>query len=179
MIDLEFNFEENTSNKQSFLNDLKDIDVLWRLAKKDNTHKFYLLRLDRNEEAVSLYDLNNDFLERNNKLCYADCFLGFMFFVVFTNPPRNIQQMKKKLAVTLLKNRLSALVQSNDIFLEKISYIRATPVLNPRYAQANHWDMKYVEDKYCEDDDIIELLFNCSEMFEITDQLKGREDLVV
>ena len=79
-----------------------------------------------------------------------------------------IQEATKK-ALPFLKNYTSNKHDLYEIFRQKVEYIRISILDEQNYPeQADHWDLKYADEKCCKDEHIQKLLFNCTTVHNVS-----------
>lgn len=160
--DISFNFDDDLD---SYYNDpLYNVEFLFRMIGSGDYKTYYVLKPKEIEsKKISLFHLKDEFLNKNNHLCSNDCFLQFMFFIVMKDVELDHDYLTKRKIANLITRKIIQLANSDEIFRQKVEYIRIS-ILDEQYypEQANHWDLKYADEKYCKDEHIQTLLYNCT-----------------
>jgi hypothetical protein len=143
---------------------LFSVDYLWRSISSKDYKKYYILR-DVDSE-VSLFKMKET--KTNINLCSSDFFLQFYFYVV-NNKKAGKKYVKNMRAGRLNIHHILQLAYSNKTFSSKIEYIRVSENRNSKYKKyARHWELKYIEREYANDDELAKLLDTCTDIFDPT-----------
>jgi len=165
-----YNFDEDQEDDYwSNFDKLHDIEFLYRMIGKKDEKKLYVLKeYELESKKISLFNLRNDFLEENKHLCNNDCFLQFMFFVVMKRELTESYMKNKRIANLIIKKILQ-LATTDEIFRSKVEYIDISPLDDQNYIDyADHWDLKYIDERYSIDNDIQQLLYNCTDIYDVS-----------
>ncbi len=169
IIDISFDFDDEDSEVDETI---YPVETLFRMIGSGKYSTYYVLKeYERLSKQISLFDLENEFKEKNSHLCANDCFLQFMFFIVMADVKDLTEDyLKKRKIAQLFLRKLEQLGRTDESFKKKIEYIRLSPIHDQNYANyAEHWDLKYVKEEYCRDDDIQSLLFNCTKVYTVSE----------
>lgn len=164
--DISFDFDDSFDD----IDPLYQIEFLFRMVGSGNYKTYYILKpYEIESKKISLFNLNQDFLNKNNHLCTNDCFLQFMFFIVMKDVELDFDYLKKRKIANLITRKITQLANTDDVFREKVEYIRISILEEQNYIEhADHWDLKYANEKYCKDDYIQQLLFNCTVVHDVS-----------
>lgn len=207
--DISADSDEYIENERiaQFKSNLEGVEKLWRLGINDEKYSpiiagtqqpnyFWLRWFERvksgektleREESVSLMYLLQRFIELNSHIPNNhDLFFAFMFQEI--KPQKhNIEAHKQEIiaskSLALLIEKLIASIESDpDRYLDKIEEIKISKSQskNPtRQFCVTHWDLKYGDQSYCEDKEILELLIRNTEFNSQTiDQEKYAEEIL-
>lgn len=174
--DISFNFDDNFDNTDP----LYEIEFLFRMVGSGDYKTYYVLKhYEEESKKISLFNLNQDFLNKNNHLCLNDCFLQFMFFVVMKDAELDQNYLTKRKIANLLTRKILQLANSDEIFKERVEYIRISILEEQNYKDhADHWDLKYADAKYCKDDHVQKILYNCTEVHNVSEEFSYSNMLV-
>ncbi|MDI9721263.1 hypothetical protein QM294_10715 [Acinetobacter junii] len=137
------------------------------------------------EKSISLMDLLLPFINANSHIeNIHDLFFSFMFRVIkVAQEGRESEQRElimKSCSLALLVQKLIAGIESDpDRYLNKIRSIQLSKKQSDKVDRKlciEHWDLTYLNDMYCEDKDLIELLIRNTEAN--TKQLKCTEEYI-
>lgn len=169
VIDISFDFDDEDSEVYGTV---YPVETLFRMIGSGKYSTYYILKkYELLSKQISLFDLENEFKEKNSHLCTNDCFLQFMFFIVMVDVKDLTEDyLKKRKIAQLFLRKLEQLGRTDESFKKKIEYIRLSPIHDQNYTgYAEHWDLKYVKEEYCHDDDIQSLLFNCTKVYTVSE----------
>lgn len=191
-----------------FKSNLDGVEKLWRLGMDNEKYSpiivgtqqpnyFWLRWFERvksgektleREESVSLMYLLQRFIELNSHISNShDLFFAFMFQEIKPQKGNNIeahqQEMITSKSLALLIEKLVASIESDpDRYLDRIEEIRISKSQSKKPTRqycVTHWDLKYADQSYCEDKEILELLIRNTEFnSQILDQEKYVQEML-
>ena len=166
--DISFNFDDDFDN--NYNDPLYEIEFLFRMIGSGDYKTYYTLKpYEMTRKEISLFHMKQEFLNKNNHLYLNDCFLQFMFFVVMKDLVLDHNYLMKRKIANLITRKIVQLANSDEIFRQKVEYIRISILDEQNYPeQADHWDLKYADEKCCKDEHIQKLLFNCTTVHDVS-----------
>lgn len=176
-----YDFDDPEDNFWQNFEKLNHIEFLHRMIGSKDEKKIYVLKdYELESKKISLFDLKKEFLDKNSHLCVNDCFLQFMFFVVMEKKTLSEKYMMNKKIANLIIKKILQLANTDEIFKSKVEYIDISPLDEQNFIEnADHWDLKYVEEHHSEDNDIQQLLYNCTEIYDVSNSFIYSNNLVL
>lgn len=138
---------------------LQGLEFLWRkVSSETDFEKFYLVEEKDIDNAVSLFEFSK---YNKYRLTDSDYFLYFILYIVRKKPKFGKERANGAKAARLNINQIIQTANSDPLFREKIDYFKFSIKQNhSRYAE--HWELHYINQEYCHDRDIAELLSKCT-----------------
>lgn len=178
--DISFDFDDDVLPSDSYIDALYEVEKLYRMIGKGDYKTFYILKESEIEsKQISLFNLKNPFLTNNAHLCQNDCFLKFMFYIVMAKSDLNEKYLQSRRIANLITRKVAQLAKTDDIFRKKIEHLSISKLSDQNYIDhADHWDLKYIDESYCKDDDLQQLLFSCTKVTSVSSDFEYKDNLV-
>lgn len=150
---------EDDEPLKSFVENLSNVDRLWRITDLREPNFFKLKPRDRGK--ISLMDMLKEFIDDNKDISDFDLFFRYMVEHKLKRKFPEHQDILLNLNSVYLKiDLLIQTIRSTPDFLKKLSYIKIS-LGQEHKPYCQHWDMEYTDTTYDQDRDLINMLERC------------------